>query len=137
VVAGYGIRYIRCGFDGWRRTQLPDSARTHLPVAASYHAGVEVTLMKILFRWSTIAAAFTVAAIVYAVRTKQSHGRFLRVPYDFRVPTLQRLKDRFWNPDDPRIFTPHVFGVGWSINAYQLLKQLRGDETEVPEGPKS
>jgi uncharacterized membrane protein len=93
--------------------------------------------MKSLFRWKTIAAAFTVATIVYAIRTRQSHGRFLRVPYDFRFPTLQRLKRRFWNPDDPRIFTPHVFGVGWSINAYQLLRQLGGDETEVPPESKS
>ena len=74
---------------------------------------------------------------MYALRTRQSHGRFLKVPYDFRFPTLQRLKDRFWNPDDPRIFTPHVFGVGWSINAYQLLRQLGVDESEVPPEPKS
>ena len=93
--------------------------------------------MRSLFRWRTIATALAVATIAYAVRTRQSHGRFLRVPYDFRVPTLQRLKDRFWNPDDPRIFTPHVFGVGWSINAYQLLRQLGVDKSEVPPEPKS
>ena len=93
--------------------------------------------MRIVYRWSTIATAFTVAAVVYAVRTRQSHGRFLKVPYDFRFPTLQRLKDRFWNPDDPRIFTPRVFGVGWSINAYQLRRLVRGDETEDPQGPES
>ena len=93
--------------------------------------------MRMPYRWSTIATAFTVAASRYAVRTRQSHGRFLMVPYDFRVPTLQRIKYRLWNPNDPRIFTPHVFGAGWSINAYQLLKRLRGDETEDPQGPKS
>ena len=86
--------------------------------------------MRKLLSWRTLATAFTVATIVYAVRTRQSHGRFLRVPYDFRLPTIQRVRERFWNPDDPRIFTPHVFGVGWSLNVYQIVKRLRGDEGE-------
>ena len=72
--------------------------------------------------WRTITTAFTVAAIVYAIRTKQPEGTFLKVPYDFRMPTLHRLRERFWNPDDPRIFIPHFFGVGWSLNLYQLRR---------------
>ena len=91
--------------------------------------------MRSLFRWRTIATALAVATIAYAVRTRQSHGRFLRVPYDFRVPTLQRLKDRFWNPDDPTIFTPRVFGVGWSLNVYQVVRRLRGEGSETPQEP--
>jgi hypothetical protein len=43
------------------------------------------------------------------------------VPYDFRWPTLTRVRERWWNPDDPRLFTPHVFGVGWSLNLYRLV----------------
>ena len=77
--------------------------------------------------WRTITTAFTVAAIVYAIRTKQADGTFLKVPYDFRMPTLHRFRERFWNPDDPRIFTPRFFGVGWSLNVYQLLEWLRTD----------
>ena len=83
--------------------------------------------------WKAIATAFTVAAVVYAIRTRRSHGRFLRVPYDFRFPTLQRVRDRFWNPDDPRIFTPHVFGVGWSLNAFQALRWVRGEGPNAPQ----
>jgi uncharacterized membrane protein len=74
--------------------------------------------------------AFTVATIVYAFKTKQPSGRLLKVPYDFRFPTLQRVRERFWNPEDPRIFTPNVFGVGWSLNAYQLVRWLRGSQEE-------
>jgi len=48
----------------------------------------------------------------HAYRQKQPAGRFANVPYDFRFPTIERFKSRFWNPDDPRIFTPNVFGVG-------------------------
>ena len=43
------------------------------------------------------------------------------VPYDFRPPTLRRAKSRWWNPSDPRIFTPRTFGVGWDINIGRLV----------------
>ena len=64
--------------------------------------------------------AATVAAFVYAMRTRQPSGRILEVPYEFRVPTADRLRDRLWNPDDPRLFTPSILGVGWSINLFQV-----------------
>ncbi len=44
------------------------------------------------------------------------------VPYDFRPPTPARVLERWWNPDDPRLFTPHVFGVGWSLNLARLAR---------------
>ena len=74
-----------------------------------------------------LVTAFTVATVVYAVRTKRPAGRLMGVPYDFRVPTLARLKQRAWNPDDRRLITPQVFGVGWGVNAYELRRRLRGD----------
>jgi Family of unknown function (DUF5808) len=50
------------------------------------------------------------------------HGRILGfVPYDFRPPTIERIKSRMWNPNDPRLFTPRAFGVGWDVNWAQLL----------------
>jgi len=51
-------------------------------------------------------------------------GKFLGIPYDFRRPTKKIIKERFWNPNDKRIFTPHVFGWGWSLNLYQILKNF-------------
>ena len=71
-----------------------------------------------------IVSLFTLATVIYAVKTRQSHGAFLRVPFEFRMPTVQRVRKRWWNPDDESIFTPHVFGVGWSINVYQVGKRL-------------
>ncbi len=53
----------------------------------------------------------------------EKQGNVLGVPYDFRPPTYRRLKERMWNPDDERIFTPHVAGIGWSVNLYQLRKR--------------
>ena len=46
------------------------------------------------------------------------------IPYDFRLPTLERFKESYWNPCDSRIFTREVFGIGWAINFYSLLERL-------------
>jgi len=47
------------------------------------------------------------------------------VPYDFRMPTIERARIRWWNPDEPRLFVPQVFGVGWTINFARLAALLR------------
>ena len=49
------------------------------------------------------------------------HGQVLGIiPYDFRLPTLERIRARVWNPHEPRLLTEQIFGVGWSINVYRL-----------------
>ena len=82
--------------------------------------------MRTSITWKTVLTAFTVAAAVYAYRTRQSHGTFLGVPFEFKIPTTARIRERWWNPDDPRLFTPSVLGVGWSLNLYRLVEGLRG-----------
>jgi hypothetical protein len=52
------------------------------------------------------------------------HGRVLGVPYDYRLPTLARVRERLWNPQDERVLVPTVVGVGWTINLYQLRRRL-------------
>ncbi len=45
------------------------------------------------------------------------HGRVLgSIPYDFRVPTLDRLREAYWDPETDRVFSERVFGVGWAVN---------------------
>ena len=70
------------------------------------------------------AVAAFVATAVYAYREQKTHGRFYGVPFDYRMPTVDRALERLWNPDDPRVFTPPVFGAGWSINFYQAGLQM-------------
>lgn len=53
------------------------------------------------------------------------HGKVGFIPYDFRMPTLQRLKEGYWNPDSTSIFSPEVCGVGWAINIHALLEKMR------------
>ena len=51
------------------------------------------------------------------------HGKVLGfVPYDFRIPTLARLREAWWSPDDDRVLMPRALGVGWSVNLARLLR---------------
>ena len=55
------------------------------------------------------------------------HGRVAGfVPYDFRKPTLRRIANAVWAPDNPNLFTDTAFGVGWSINLAQLPRVMMG-----------
>jgi hypothetical protein len=76
--------------------------------------------------------------VVAAVATELSkpapertwEGRVLGVvPYDFRPPTWQRIRDAYWNPRSDRLFSDRVFGVGWAINLHRaqaLMAQAFG-----------
>lgn len=52
-------------------------------------------------------------------RTWQGH--ICGIPYDFRVPTIERIRAKVWNKSTSQILMPHVFGVGWSVNLYPLF----------------
>ena len=89
-----------------------------------------------------IAAAFLVAIAIYEEIKKppeerEWHGKVANfVPYDFRLPTVERLREKLWNSEDPRIFTEHVFGVGWAINFHTVLQKLQALKKE-PSPPTS
>ena len=66
------------------------------------------------------------AAVADAVRHNRNHGElFGFVPYDFRVPSLERARAQTWNPGWRRILTPTTFGVGWSLNLGRLARLAR------------
>ena len=61
-------------------------------------------------------------------------GQVGPVPYDFRVPTLDRVIDAYWNPDNQRLFTDKVVGIGWAINfaqAWRIVNELRQQYREM------
>jgi len=59
------------------------------------------------------------------------HGKVLGVvPYDFRVPTLQRLRDAYWDPGTDRVFSDGVFGVGWAVNLPVAARKLNAGATQ-------
>ena len=60
------------------------------------------------------------------------------VPYDFRPPTWQRIREAYWNPESDRLFSDRVFGVGWAVNLYRAktlmedtFRRLMGIEESV------
>ncbi|MET9492367.1 MULTISPECIES: hypothetical protein [unclassified Nocardia] len=51
----------------------------------------------------------------------EPQGRFLGVPYDWRRPTVEKVKARWWNPDEPKFLTPKSYGWGYDFNLYRLF----------------
>lgn len=57
-------------------------------------------------------------------KKKSRTGTFLGVPYDWRRRGYRaRLKKRWWNPAEPRLFPPRAFGWGYAINFARLLRR--------------
>jgi hypothetical protein len=58
-----------------------------------------------------------------AVKGKEPHtGKFLGVPYDWRLRGFTtRLKERWWNPAEPRLIMPRAFGWGYALNFARLF----------------
>ena len=48
----------------------------------------------------------------------EPQGHFAGIPYDWRPLTMKRVRARWWNPDDRRLFTPKSFGWGYDLNFY-------------------
>lgn len=62
-------------------------------------------------------------------------GRVLGMPYDVRMPTTERIRLRWWNPTDPRIWMPRAWGIGWDLNFGALavkLRLIRPDDQDEP-----
>lgn len=77
------------------------------------------------------ALGLTVAAISQEMSKPEgqrtwSGSVFGLVPYDFRPPTWDRIREAYWNPKDSHLFTNRVFGVGWAINLYQAREWMAG-----------
>jgi hypothetical protein len=72
-----------------------------------------------------VVAAAVIQQMARPADQRTWHGRvFGLVPYDFRLPTLERIKARYWNAEDGRLLTPTAFGAGWGINVRQVIRRL-------------
>ncbi len=75
-------------------------------------------------RAGVLGALVTAIVGAIAFMRREPEGELLGIPYSFSPPTLERVKGRLWNAEDPRVLTPHIFGWGWSINFCQIGKRL-------------
>jgi Family of unknown function (DUF5808) len=81
-----------------------------------------------ILRWS--AWVLTGAAILQELRQPPDertwHGKVAGVvPYDFRMPTIRRIRESWWAPNDDRIFTKQVWGVGWTLNVGRVVRLIK------------
>jgi hypothetical protein len=75
---------------------------------------------------ASLAAATMVAAAVVRELSRPPAdrnwcGTLLGVPYDFRAPTVERVRQRMWAPEQRQLLSPQVFGMGWTLNLGRLL----------------
>ncbi|MDX6644909.1 MAG: hypothetical protein QOK40_636 [Miltoncostaeaceae bacterium] len=58
------------------------------------------------------------------------------MPYDWRRPTLERLRREVWDPKERRLLVPKAFGWGYGLNVAELARRvgLRRDEPQGPDG---
>lgn len=60
------------------------------------------------------------ADLLDALADESSDGaaswRVLGVPVETRGPVSAEVRSRVWDPANPRLFVPRLFGVGWSVN---------------------
>jgi hypothetical protein len=78
----------------------------------------------------TLAWVALIAAIYQELRKPPAertwHGKVGGlIPYDFRVPTVEKIKAAYWDPSSDTIFTEHVFGVGWAVNIPVLIRKTQ------------
>ena len=53
------------------------------------------------------------------------HGRVAgSIPYDFRIPTLDRVREAYWAPESDRVLSDKVVGVGWAVNIPTAARKL-------------
>ena len=93
--------------------------------------------------WRLALAIIGVIAIIQELRKPQDertwHGKVVDiVPYDFRMPTIGRVRNTYWNPKG-QIFPGKVFGVGWALNFGVLTRMLgkRQDREESNPQPSA
>lgn len=76
-----------------------------------------------------LAAVLVIAAIIKELRLPKDertwHGALAGfVPYDLRMPTVERIRRTFWDPDGD-IVVGRAFGVGWTINLGAVVAKVR------------
>lgn len=79
---------------------------------------------------SRVAFTLLIVSVIQELRKPKSertwHGTvFGIIPYDLRLPNLLRARSTFWDPHNPNVLVPTLFGVGWSVNLAALVDAIR------------
>src|SRR3954462_11160168 len=90
-----------------------------------------------LARVAALAAGALAGAAIGRERDKPAdqrewHGEVGGVPYEFRPLTADRVRRTLWDPDNPKLVGPPLFGVGWSVNLARVGEILSPPPAETP-----
>ncbi|HEX9437211.1 MAG TPA: hypothetical protein VGA16_08665 [Candidatus Limnocylindria bacterium] len=85
--------------------------------------------MGLLRTIRTLAWVALIAAIYQELKKPPAertwHGKVGGlIPYDFRVPTVEKIRSAYWDPTSDTLFSDHVIGVGWAVNIPVLIRKL-------------
>lgn len=97
----------------------------------------ERTMPNVRDIWRLILAILGVIAVIQELRKPEDertwHGEVVSfVPYDFRMPTVERIRATYWNPDGP-ILSGKAFGVGWAPNFGALTRVFASSDSSKQE----
>jgi hypothetical protein len=87
-------------------------------------------MVAIVGRLIAAAAGALVGAAVARELDKPSeqrewHGEVGGVPYDFRRPNIDKLVRSAWDPNNPAVIVPPVFGIGWGVNFARVAEWIQ------------
>lgn len=90
--------------------------------------------------WRLALAVIGVIAIIQELRKPPDerawHGKVASfVPYDFRMPTVERVRSTYWNPEGPLI-SGKVLGVGWAPNLGASTRMVGNWRARRDSSPK-
>jgi hypothetical protein len=90
--------------------------------------------------WKLILAIIGVIAVIQELRKpsdeREWHGTVGFFPYDFRMPTIGRIKETYWDPDGS-LLSGKVFGVGWAPNFGAMASWFTSASEDGAETPDS
>lgn len=84
--------------------------------------------MKKLRRLMKIAG---LGLLVWAISTELSKDPAERewngelaglVPYDFRAPSVDKIRRTYWDTESDQVIKRKVFGVGWTLNLASIAR---------------
>ncbi|MDR1449136.1 MAG: DUF5808 domain-containing protein [Propionibacteriaceae bacterium] len=78
-------------------------------------------------------AARLLDALSHETSADSARWRILGVPVETRGPVNAEVRSRTWDPANPRLFTPRLFGIGWSVNLGAIAVRaglIRPDDTD-------
>ena len=82
-----------------------------------------VKMIRTLFWMALVAAIYQELKKPPEARTW--HGKVAgAIPYDFRVPTIDKIREAYWDPQSDRVFSDRVIGVGWAVNIPTAARRL-------------